>query len=72
MCFVPDVRGGDGRSRDQVVAERLFTAGAPTAGAANPYIALLYDRDAAIAPSKHRLNPGRVLVDRGRKGNRPL
>jgi len=46
------VRPGGGPRHDQVVAERLFTAGVPTAGAGNPHLTLLYDRSAARPPSK--------------------
>jgi hypothetical protein len=35
-----------------VVAERLFTARVPTAGAETPHLTLLYDRNAARPPSK--------------------
>jgi hypothetical protein len=42
-----------GTSRgDDVVAERLFTARVPTAGAERPQMTLLYDRAAARPPSK--------------------
>jgi hypothetical protein len=37
---------------DIVVAERLFTARVPTAGAEFPHLTLLYDRSAARPPSK--------------------
>ena len=37
---------------DSVVAERLFTARVPTAGAERPQLTLLYDRGAAGPPSK--------------------
>jgi len=37
---------------DSVVAERLFTARVPTAGAEFPHLTLLYDRNAARPPSK--------------------
>jgi hypothetical protein len=37
---------------DSVVAERLFTARVPTAGAERPQLTLLYDRSAARPPSK--------------------
>jgi len=37
---------------DSVVAERLFTARVPTAGAERPQMTLLYDRSAARPPSK--------------------
>ena len=37
---------------DGVVAERLFTARVPTAGAEKPHMTLLYDRGAARPPSK--------------------
>jgi hypothetical protein len=43
----------DGTPRgDSLVAERLFTARVPTAGAENAYLTLLYDRGAARPPSK--------------------
>jgi hypothetical protein len=38
--------------RDSVVAERLFTARVPTAGAESLHLTLLYDRSAAQPPSK--------------------
>ena len=41
--------GGGGES---VVAERLFTARVPTAGAETPHLTLLYDRNAARPPAK--------------------
>jgi hypothetical protein len=37
---------------DSVVAERLFTARVPTAGAERPQLTLLYDRSAPRPPSK--------------------
>jgi len=37
---------------DSVVAERLFTARVPTAGAETPHLTLLYDRNAARPPAK--------------------
>ena len=37
---------------DSVIAERLFTARVPTAGAERPELTLLYDRGAARPPSK--------------------
>jgi hypothetical protein len=37
---------------DSVVAERLFTARVPTAGAERPELTLLYDRNAARPPAK--------------------
>ena len=45
------VRGGALRG-NAVVAERLFTARVPTAGAEIPILTLLYDRGAARPPSK--------------------
>lgn len=45
------VRPG-GRSRSDLVAERLFTVRVPTAGAENPHIVLLYDRGSRTPPSK--------------------
>ena len=44
-------RSGSSRG-DSVVAERLFTARVPTAGAERPQLTLLYDRSAARPPSK--------------------
>ncbi len=44
-------RGGPGKGAG-VVAERLFTARVPPAGAENLHITLLYDRSAARPPSK--------------------
>jgi hypothetical protein len=44
-------RDGTARS-DAVVAERMFTARVPTAGAEFPHLTLLYDRKAARPPSK--------------------
>jgi len=38
--------------RDDIIAERLFTARVPTAGAETPHLTLLYDRSAARPPSK--------------------
>ena len=46
------VRGTGAPRGDSVVAERLFTARVPTAGAENAYLTLLYDRGAARPPSK--------------------
>jgi hypothetical protein len=43
---------GSGPRGDGVVAERLFTAGVPAAGAENPHVTLLYDRGAPGPPSK--------------------
>ncbi|HEU4894146.1 MAG TPA: hypothetical protein VFT47_21465 [Vicinamibacterales bacterium] len=45
------VRKGTSRG-DTVVAERLFTARVPTAGAETPHLTLLYDRSAARPPGK--------------------
>ncbi len=39
-------------SAESVVAERLFTARVPTAGAETPHLTLLYDRSAARPPAK--------------------
>jgi hypothetical protein len=41
-----------GASSDRVVAERLFTARVPTAGAERPQLTLLYDRDSPRPPAK--------------------
>ena len=46
------VRRSNAPRGDQVVAERLFTAGVPAPGTENPHITLLYDRGAARPPSK--------------------
>jgi hypothetical protein len=46
------VRRGPAPRGDSTVAERLFTAGVPTAGAERPQVTLLYDRAAALAPGK--------------------
>ena len=46
------VRGSGPPRGDNVVAERLFTARVPTAGAERPQLTLLYDRSAARPPSK--------------------
>jgi hypothetical protein len=43
---------GSGPSRGGVVAERLFTARVPTAGAERPQLTLLYDRSAGRPPAK--------------------
>jgi hypothetical protein len=43
-----------------LVAERLFTAGVPPAGAENPHMTLLYDRGAPGPPSK----PVEVVVEK--------
>jgi len=45
------VRGRD-QPREEVVAERLFTAGVPSAGTEHPHVTLLYDRAAPKPPSK--------------------
>ena len=45
------VRRG-GTPRDRLVAERLFTARVPSAGAENPHLTLLYDRSAPRPPAK--------------------
>jgi hypothetical protein len=50
VAFKTVQRGTPGR--DVVVAERLFTARVPTAGAEFPHLTLLYDRNAARPPSK--------------------
>jgi hypothetical protein len=49
-----------GASRDAVVAERLFTARVPTAGAERPQLTLLYDRGSARPPAK----PVEVVVEK--------
>jgi hypothetical protein len=41
-----------GASRGGGVAERLFTAGVPAAGAENPHMTLLYDRGGVSPPAK--------------------
>jgi hypothetical protein len=46
------VRGAGAPPRGGVVAERLFTARVPTAGAETPHMTLLYDRSAMRPPSK--------------------
>jgi len=46
------VRGSATAGDDGFVAERLFTARVPTAGAERPQLTLLYDRSAARPPSK--------------------
>ena len=46
------VRGSPTPRSDRVVAERLFTAQVPTAGAERPQLTLLYDRGAPRPPSK--------------------
>jgi hypothetical protein len=46
------VRRNGAPGRDSVVAERLFTARVPTAGAERPELTLLYDRSAVRPPSK--------------------
>jgi len=46
------VRGAGTPRNASVVAERLFTARVPTAGAESAYLTLLYDRGAARPPSK--------------------
>jgi hypothetical protein len=50
VAFKTVQRGTPGR--DIVVAERLFTARVPSAGAEFPHLTLLYDRNAARPPSK--------------------
>ena len=45
-------RGSGTLRGDGIVAERLFTARVPTAGAERPQLTLLYDRSAARPPSK--------------------
>ena len=46
------VRPGGTPRGDVLVAERLFTARVPTAGAESPHLTLLYDRRAGRPPSK--------------------
>jgi len=46
------VRGSGTAHGDTAIAERLFTARVPTAGAETPHLTLLYDRSAARPPSK--------------------
>ncbi len=46
--------------RETVVAQQLFTARVPTAGAETPHLTLLYDRSAARPPSK----PVEVVVEK--------
>jgi len=46
------VRGTGSSRTGAVVAEQLFTARVPTAGAETPHLTLLYDRSAARPPSK--------------------
>ncbi len=46
------VRRSGTASGQNVVAERLFTARVPTAGAETPHLTLLYDRSAARPPAK--------------------
>jgi len=48
------------RNGSAIVAERLFTARVPTAGAETPYLTLLYDRSAARPPSK----PVEIVVEK--------
>jgi hypothetical protein len=43
-----------------VIAQRLFNAGVPTAGAEVPHLTLLYDRGAARPPAK----PVEVVVEK--------
>ena len=54
------VRRGARHRAGQVVAERVFTAGVPAAGAENLHMTLLYDRSAAKPPS----GPVEVVVER--------
>ena len=49
VSFKAVQRGAGGNT---VVAERLFTARVPTAGAERPQLTLLYDRSSARPPSK--------------------
>jgi hypothetical protein len=46
------VRGSGTARGDSVIAERLFTARVPTAGAERPQLTLLYDRSATRPPAK--------------------
>jgi hypothetical protein len=52
-------RGGTSRD-DSVIAERLFTARVPTAGAERPQLTLLYDRSSAKPPAQ----PVEVVVEK--------